>query len=70
MGDDRGDFTDFIVVMPGIMGSTLYKDGKPVWEPSSGAVLNAVRSFGRNLKQLELPPGIGDDHPGDGVEAK
>ncbi|NCA71232.1 MAG: hypothetical protein EOM91_14235 [Sphingobacteriia bacterium] len=60
---------DLIVVLPGIMGSTLAKDGRVVWAPSAGAVLRAIATFGRNLEALTLPDGIGDDHPEDGVEA-
>lgn len=60
--------TDLVVVLPGILGSTLIKDGKLVWAPSAGAVLQAVRTFGRSLTELQLPPGIGDAHPDDGVE--
>jgi pimeloyl-ACP methyl ester carboxylesterase len=60
---------DLVIVLPGITGSTLHQHGKPVWEPSGGAILNGLRTLGRSLKQLQLPPGIGDEHPGDGVEA-
>lgn len=61
--------TDLVVVLPGIMGSTLNdRDGRPVWAPSAGAALRAIQTLGRSLKQLQLPAGIGDDHPGDGVE--
>jgi pimeloyl-ACP methyl ester carboxylesterase len=30
--------------------------------------MEAIRTFGRNLRQLQLPEGIGDNHPGDGVQ--
>lgn len=60
--------TDLVVVLPGIMGSTLQKDGKLVWAPSAGAVLQAVFTFGRSLTELQLPAGIEDAHPDDGVE--
>jgi hypothetical protein len=59
---------DLVVVLPGIMGSTLARDGKAVWAPSAGAVVRAVLRFGRDIKRLQLPAGVGDDHPGDGVE--
>lgn len=62
--------TDLVVVLPGITGSTLHQNGKTVWEPSGGAVLNAIVTLGHNLKKLQLPDGIGDGHPGDGVEPK
>ncbi len=60
--------TDLVVVLPGIMGSTLRKDDQLVWAPSAGAALRAVFTLGRSLRQLELPAGIGDAHPADGVE--
>jgi pimeloyl-ACP methyl ester carboxylesterase len=50
------------------MGSTLSQDGVLVWGPSAGAALRVVRTFGKSLRQLRLPEGVGDEHPGDGVE--
>jgi pimeloyl-ACP methyl ester carboxylesterase len=61
---------DLVVVLPGIMGSTLAKDGRLVWAPSAGALLRALSSFGDSVLSLALPSGIGDDHPGDGVTAE
>lgn len=59
---------DFVVVLPGITGSTLIRNGKPIWAPSAGAVLRAIGTLGRNLNKLQLPDGLGDEHPDDGVE--
>ena len=59
---------DLVVVLPGILGSTLAENGTPIWAPSAGAVLRAIGTFGRGIKKLELPRGIGDEHPSDGVE--
>jgi pimeloyl-ACP methyl ester carboxylesterase len=59
---------DVVVVLPGIMGSTLRHDGRLVWGPTAGAALRAVATFGRSVTGLQLPMGIGDDHPCDGVE--
>jgi pimeloyl-ACP methyl ester carboxylesterase len=67
-GDARYEVRDFVVFLPGIMGSTLSRDGVLVWGPSAGAALRAVRTFGGSLRQLRLPEGVGDDHPDDGVE--
>jgi pimeloyl-ACP methyl ester carboxylesterase len=64
----RRELRDFVVFLPGIMGSTLSKNEVLVWGPSAGAALRAVRTFGGSLKQLRLPEGVGDEHPGDGVE--
>ena len=59
---------DVVVILPGIMGSTLAKKGKLVWAPSGGAILKAIATFGRSIKKMNLPQGIGNDHPNDGVE--
>ena len=59
-----------VVVLPGIMGSVLRDaHGDDVWELSAGSILKGVFGRLRGLKALQLPEGIGDDHPGDGVTA-
>lgn len=60
---------DVVVVLPGITGSTLYLHGKPVWEPSVQAIINAIASFGHNVKALTLHD-VGDQAANDGVEAR
>jgi pimeloyl-ACP methyl ester carboxylesterase len=62
---------DVVVLLPGITGSVLTKDGKEVWAPAPGAALRALLSFGGSLKKnLEIKD---DDWKapdlGDGVEA-
>jgi hypothetical protein len=60
--------TDLVVVLPGIMGSTLYdKDNTPVWEPSAGALMRAIGTLGKRVKRLELPPNLGDEPAPDGI---
>ena len=66
---ERLELRDVIVVLPGILGSTLIRDGQEIWAPSAGAVWKAIRSFGASIQCLTLPVDLGDDHPGDGVEA-
>lgn len=66
---------DVVVVLPGIMGSTLGvrgADGSPAadhlfWAPSGGAIWKLITRRDSILDH-ELPEGIGDEHPGDGVE--
>ena len=58
---------DVIVVLPGIMGSTLHRGGSPIWEPTPGAVVEAVASLFRSIATLRLEDGV-DEHPGDGIE--
>src|SRR6476660_10549957 len=61
--------TDLVVVLPGIMGSTMADaTGRLVWAPSAGSVVRAIRTLGDSIRDLQLPAGIGDDHPGDGVK--
>ncbi len=61
---------DVVVLLPGILGSVLERDGKEVWAPSPGAIGRALWRLGRNLNELAL-----DDDPweqddlGDGVTA-
>jgi pimeloyl-ACP methyl ester carboxylesterase len=68
--------TDLVVVLPGIMGSMLGRttSDRPaaenlVWAPTGGAATRAIRNLLGESPRLGLPDGIGDDHPGDGVEA-
>lgn len=68
MNESRYNVSDLVVLLPGILGSTLSQDGKLVWSPSAGAALQAIRTAGGSLQRLRLPDGIGDDHPGDGVQ--
>ncbi|WP_353354029.1 hypothetical protein [Intrasporangium sp. DVR] len=66
---------DVVVVLPGIMGSTLGvrgKDGSPAsdnlfWAPSGGAIWKLITRR-NSILDHELPEGIGDAHPDDGVE--
>jgi pimeloyl-ACP methyl ester carboxylesterase len=66
----RRPFKDVVVLLPGITGSVLQKDGKDVWAFTGGAALRALFSLGGSIKELALDgddPEL-DDH-GDGVTA-
>jgi hypothetical protein len=43
---------DVVVLLPGIGGSVLAKDGKDIWAPEPSAVLSGLLSFGGSLKNL------------------
>lgn len=59
---------DVIVVIPGIMGSELRdREDNPLWAVSPGALAQAIRTFGKSVLRLQLPQGIGDEAPNDGV---
>ena len=61
---------DIIVLLPGIMGSVLERDGKPVWDLSGRALLRFLFSGGNTLKSLTLTDDPVDDADlGDGITA-
>ncbi len=58
--------TDVVVLLPGITGSVLQKDGKDVWAVSPGSALRALVSFGHSITELQLQD---DSDLDDGVTA-
>jgi len=61
---------DVVVMLPGIIGSVLQKNGKDVWAVSGGAGLKALLSLGGSIKDLRLGDDPQDvDDLGDGVTA-
>lgn len=67
----RSPMSDVIVLLPGITGSALRKDGKVVWGFSGGAVGSALFSRGKAMREkLTLSGDDPDvDDLGDGVTA-
>jgi pimeloyl-ACP methyl ester carboxylesterase len=64
------DNADVVVVIPGIMGSSLIDgNGHEVWGLSGGALFRGLLTLAGSIRRLQLPDGIGDEHPGDGVTA-
>jgi pimeloyl-ACP methyl ester carboxylesterase len=65
---DRPVSEDLFVLLPGMMGSELYVDGKPVWSPKPRAIFDALTSLGRNLQRLRISQDSDTDESlGDGV---
>jgi len=61
---------DVIVLLPGILGSVLEKNGKEIWGLSAGSVARAFATFGGSIKDLELHDDPDEDIDiGDGVTA-
>lgn len=56
---------DVVVLLPGITGSVLQKDGRDVWAMTPGAVARALFSLGNSIEALELH----EDDQDDGVTA-
>ncbi|MET7485523.1 hypothetical protein [Streptomyces sp. NPDC005538] len=61
--------TDLVVVLPGIMGSVLAKDGSEVWNHTLAVAGRHALGRLNEVRALALPRDIGDADPGDGVEA-
>ena len=64
-------FEHVVVVLPGISGSVLSKDGTEVWGASTAAIWKAVTSGGDSIRSLAIK-GVDDpslDDLGDGVKA-
>jgi pimeloyl-ACP methyl ester carboxylesterase len=61
---------DIVVMVPGITGSVLERNGKEIWGAALGPILRGLFSAGRTLQDLKLeddPPDV--DDLGDGVVA-
>jgi len=66
----RGRFHDVVVLIPGLTGSVLRKDGKDLWGPSAGALVGAALGRDRRFRPLVLREDPLDrDDLGDGVTA-
>lgn len=67
---DKTPMRDLIVILPGITGSVLQKDGKDLWAVSGQAIWDIVKSLGKALDALKIE----QDDPeaedlGDGIKA-
>ncbi|MCU0535730.1 MAG: lecithin--cholesterol acyltransferase [Hydrococcus sp. Prado102] len=58
---DKTKMKDIVVILPGIMGSVLQKDGTDLWNASRQTIWQIVSSLGNKVKDLKLE---GDDPNG------
>lgn len=65
----RKPMDDVVAIVPGIMGSTLARNGEELWGLGVRSIAANLLSLGRHVRALELPEGIGDSAPDDGVSA-
>ena len=66
----RQPLGDVVVLLPGILGSVLQRDGKDVWAPSPGRSVAACGPSAAALRSLELTTDPWEvDDLGDGVTA-
>lgn len=62
-------FAHVVVVIPGILGTVLMKDGKKIWDLSPAALANAALSGGGHQALALSEQGSQEDDLGDGVVA-
>ena len=63
-------FPDVVVLLPGVSGSALAKNGREIWGLSAGTLWAAASSLGNTIRQLKLAnddPSV--DDLGDGITA-
>ncbi|MGK7898668.1 MAG: lecithin--cholesterol acyltransferase, partial [Xenococcus sp. (in: cyanobacteria)] len=67
---EKTPLKDIVVILPGITGSVLQKDGVDLWNVSGQAIWQIIRSLGSRIQDLKLE---GDDPNGgdigDGIKA-
>jgi triacylglycerol esterase/lipase EstA (alpha/beta hydrolase family) len=67
---DKTKMKDIVIILPGILGSVLQKDGVDLWSVSGQAIWQVLRTLGNRLQDLKLE---GDDPNiedlGDGIKA-
>ncbi|HYO53188.1 lipase/acyltransferase domain-containing protein [Archangium sp.] len=60
---------DVVVLLPGLLGSVLERDGKEIWGLSGSAIFRALFSGAGSVKSLTLKSDSGGELADDGVEA-
>ena len=66
----RKPLRNLVILLPGIMGSVLQKDGRDIWALSGAGIVTGIRSLGGSLRSLTLSGDSGaEDDLGDGVTA-
>ena len=65
---EKSPMKDIVVILPGITGTVLKKDGKDLWGASARAIFDIIKSGGNNLQALKLEgQDSGGDEFGDGI---
>lgn len=61
--------TDLVIIVPGILGSRLEKNGQEIWGTSPKRLLSNLFTFGKVLKSgLRIPHDVDPSDPQDGVK--
>jgi pimeloyl-ACP methyl ester carboxylesterase len=60
---------DLVVILPGIVGSVLQKDGNDIWNFSSQSVWQLIQTHGNSFDRLKLPENPNTEDLDDGITA-
>jgi hypothetical protein len=52
----KPEMNDLVILLPGIMGSVLSKDGRVVWAPTGGALWRWLKTLGDSIQDLRIDP--------------
>ena len=64
------DLQDIVIILPGITGSVLQKDGRDFWGVSGTTIWDFIRTWGKSLDALKVENDDPDaEHLDDGVKA-
>ena len=66
---ERTPMPDVIVLIPGILGSVLVKDGKTLWGPKWSAIAGVIPVWGKSLEMLTVVDDDPEHDLGDGISA-
>ncbi len=70
MSQSKVEMRDVVIILPGITGSVLQKNGRDLWSPSKQAMWDILTTRGEALQQLKLSGNdSGIDDLGDGITA-
>ncbi len=50
----KAPMKDIIIILPGILGSVLQKDGKDLWDISSQAIFQVLTNLSKVVHDLKL----------------
>jgi len=64
---ERTPMPDIIVLIPGILGSVLEKDGKTIWGPNWSAIKGVIPVWGQSLDRMTIVDDDPEHHVRGGV---
>ncbi len=67
--DKKTEFSDVLVLLPGLMGSVLERDGRVLWGTSKRHILRVLWRRGAPIKELLLQRDSPEDEPVDDIVA-